>query len=544
MVDGQLDITNLYKKEIQQELFYDNFLIPNDDCIDTTDGQTYQNILDSFIDKTTNVQSEYVDNNAKEKSVRENDMKENDMKENDVRENDMEENDMKENDIDKIEQKVDVFNKNVFKTCLHSGEIQVCFNKNIIIDNVKEFNKIVLENDINMTIKNIYQLHYHTYPSFITTSNGSFYMDTNECKKKIIFIEKDSEWKIIGNKKNNFYPSQIIDRLNNNSQNSCFGSSVAISGNGSFYIIGGYTHLNGIGGTWIYKKLNEKFVLDCELIGLNNIGTSFQGITVAVNYNGSIVCVGGSGDNFGVGAVWIFEKQEKYWKQRKMIGSQNIGQSHQGSSICLSQNGKCMIIGGCDDDEYNGAIWIFINNENEWKEICKTCGNKKALFGKYVSTNFDGSKIFVGSKNEIYVYSLIDRDIHHDYSITQHSIISGMCIDTSHNIFFASDNIITIYYENSKNRIIRNETIKKIFSLCTCENGKTIFASGIDKNNTMCLWCFIYINKKYQLINSINLPEIKNCDDHVSLAMSTFGHNVIMGYQSLCEFDGQCYIFA
>jgi len=55
------------------------------------------------------------------------------------------------------------------------------------------------------------------------------------------------------------------------------------------------------------------------LIGTNNIGASFQGISVSTNFDGSTIAVGGSGDNNGIGACWIFVKDGNEWIEKCKI---------------------------------------------------------------------------------------------------------------------------------------------------------------------------------------------------------------------------------
>ncbi len=70
---------------------------------------------------------------------------------------------------------------------------------------------------------------------------------------------------------------------------------------------------------------------------------------------------GGSADNGGVGAAWVFARSNGVWTQNgsKLVASDAIGLALQGSSVSMSADGTTAIVGGPGDDSGKGAAWVF-----------------------------------------------------------------------------------------------------------------------------------------------------------------------------------------
>ncbi|MEJ7675204.1 MAG: hypothetical protein WKF59_21490 [Chitinophagaceae bacterium] len=84
-----------------------------------------------------------------------------------------------------------------------------------------------------------------------------------------------------------------------------------------------------------------------KLVGSGNIGFSRQGSSVSISGDGNTVVIGGDWDN-GVTnrqgryyqelvPAWIFTRNNGMWAQQgsKLVGSDNIGYSMQGSSVSI-----------------------------------------------------------------------------------------------------------------------------------------------------------------------------------------------------------------
>ncbi len=145
------------------------------------------------------------------------------------------------------------------------------------------------------------------------------------------------------------------------------GRSVAVSADGNTAIVGGPFYNGFVGAAWVYTRSGGIWNLQGEkLIGTGNIGNAGQGQSVAISDNGNTVLIGGSGDNGGVGAAWVFTRTGGIWTQQgnKLVGSSYTGNPNQGQSVALSADGNTAIIGGPGE----GAVWIFTRTGGTWTQ--------------------------------------------------------------------------------------------------------------------------------------------------------------------------------
>jgi hypothetical protein len=142
-----------------------------------------------------------------------------------------------------------------------------------------------------------------------------------------------------------------------------------------------------------------------NLTGTGSTGLSVnQGVSVALSADGNTLAVGGPNDNNGIGAVWIFIRSGGVWiQQTKLIGSSNIGTSFQGTSVSLSADGNNIAIGGYRDNNGIGATWIFTRSGVIWTEQTKLIGSgniNAANQGRSVSLSADGNTLAIGGNRD------------------------------------------------------------------------------------------------------------------------------------------------
>jgi gliding motility-associated-like protein len=184
--------------------------------------------------------------------------------------------------------------------------------------------------------------------------------------------------------------------------NSNQGYSVGISADGNTVIVGGNNDNNSIGAAWIYVRNGAVWSQQSKLVGTANIGKSNQGSAVSLSADGNTAIVGGSMDNTGIGAVWVFTRQGNTWTQmgNKLKATDNTGAAHQGVAVSLSADGKTMLVGGNYDNATKGAAWVFTRNGNTWTQqgnkLVGTGGNAYTFQGFSVSLSADASTAIIG----------------------------------------------------------------------------------------------------------------------------------------------------
>jgi hypothetical protein len=192
-----------------------------------------------------------------------------------------------------------------------------------------------------------------------------------------------------------------------NSGTSLQGCSVSLSSDGYTAIIGGYGDNSNQGASWIFSNINGIWVQQGnKLVGTSNIGEALQGVSVGISADGNTVAIGGRNDNNSIGAVWIFVRNEGLWVQQgsKLVGIGNVGAAYQGGAVSLSADGNTLLVGGGIDNNIQGAFWLFIRNLSNWNQqgnkIVGTGNTGIAGQGISASISNDGKTIIVGAPRD------------------------------------------------------------------------------------------------------------------------------------------------
>jgi hypothetical protein len=85
------------------------------------------------------------------------------------------------------------------------------------------------------------------------------------------------------------------------------------------------------------------------------IGYVGQGMSVALSADGNTAIVGG----WRAEGAWVFTRSDGVWTQqgKKLVGTGAVGSSRQGMSVALSADGNIAIVGGWSDNAKLGAAW-------------------------------------------------------------------------------------------------------------------------------------------------------------------------------------------
>jgi len=149
---------------------------------------------------------------------------------------------------------------------------------------------------------------------------------------------------------------------------SYFGWSVALSGDGNTAMVGGPRDVaTEDGAVWVYARNGpvwgqqgpKLFPSDARV---GNV-TFHVGESVALSADGETAVIGGSGVNFGRGAIWVYTRSGTTWSQRgrRIEAGAEIGAGSLGSSVALAPDGNSAFVGGPFDDTGVGAAWWFVN---------------------------------------------------------------------------------------------------------------------------------------------------------------------------------------
>jgi FG-GAP repeat len=181
------------------------------------------------------------------------------------------------------------------------------------------------------------------------------------------------------------------------------GIALSLSGDGSTGIVGGSSDNSGTGAAWVYTRSGGVWSQQAKLVGIDATDPSRreQGFSVSLSADGNTALVGAPGDNLNIGAARIYTRTEGVWSQQgaKLVGTGAIGTAKQGFSVSLSGDGNTAIIGGTFDGGALGAAWVYTRSGGVWSQQAKLVGTGAlgdAKQGQSVSLSCDGNTAIVG----------------------------------------------------------------------------------------------------------------------------------------------------
>jgi hypothetical protein len=193
-----------------------------------------------------------------------------------------------------------------------------------------------------------------------------------------------------------------------------FGSSVALSSDGNTALIGAPEDNNvHVGAAWVFMHSGSTWTQE-KLTGSGENGEGWFGSSVALSADGSTALIGGLYDNGGLGAAWVFKRSGSTWSQlgSKLTGIGELGEGSGqfGSSVALADNGNAALVGGPGDNSPQGsawgvgAAWVFTRSGSTWTELEKLSGGGGELgaagFGESVGLSSDGNIALIGGSHD------------------------------------------------------------------------------------------------------------------------------------------------
>ncbi|MBV9367012.1 MAG: hypothetical protein JOY89_22475 [Solirubrobacterales bacterium] len=185
------------------------------------------------------------------------------------------------------------------------------------------------------------------------------------------------------------------------------GWSVALSSDGSTALLGGYSDKGGVGAAWVFTREQSGAWSQqgTKLVGTGAAAPAQQGYSVALSADGNTALLGGPGDYVGVGAAWVFSRnQSGVWSQQgpKLVGTgASVYGVHEGYSVALSSDGDTAVVGGNSDNGGAGAAWVFTRDQGGvWSQqgpkLVGTGAVGAAQQGSSVALSADGNTALLG----------------------------------------------------------------------------------------------------------------------------------------------------
>lgn len=141
-----------------------------------------------------------------------------------------------------------------------------------------------------------------------------------------------------------------------------------------------------------------------KIVPVGATGPSQFGASTAMSADGTTALVGGYQDNNGIGAVWVYTRTDTGWSQQAILkGAGEISGADFGAVMALSADGTTAVIGGKGDNGRAGAAYVFTRSGSTWTQQAKLTPTGQVgsgLFGDGVAISPDGNEVFAGAPND------------------------------------------------------------------------------------------------------------------------------------------------
>ena len=192
---------------------------------------------------------------------------------------------------------------------------------------------------------------------------------------------------------------QIGDDLIGEFENDLFGSSVALSEDGSRMVVGSITNSEtfpGSGQVQVFENVDGTWVqLGQDINGTGQDARLGRGI--AISDDGSIIALGADGFSGTRGKVRVFEFSNGSWIQigQDLIGSESG--SLFGNEVGLSSDGSILVVGAPGFGDF-GSASVFENQGGTWVQLGDDIDGdvENGLFGNGLGISSDGLRVAIG----------------------------------------------------------------------------------------------------------------------------------------------------
>ena len=181
-----------------------------------------------------------------------------------------------------------------------------------------------------------------------------------------------------------------------------FGSSVALSGDGSTALVGARFDAQRAGAAYLYTRSGSGWAQRAALTATGEQGAGELGSSAALSGDGQAALLGAPFDDNGAGAVYAFAPTGSGWSQQgaRLTGAGERGPGRLGSSVALSAGGAVALAGAEADGENAGAAWAFSSDHGHWQqpgqELASPAGGSKAFFGYSVALDANARLALIG----------------------------------------------------------------------------------------------------------------------------------------------------
>lgn len=198
--------------------------------------------------------------------------------------------------------------------------------------------------------------------------------------------------------------TETANVTDNTKPSSKFGTSVAMSGDGTRMVVGSPIADNK-GLVYIYLKSGNLWTLEQTITASNSATGDQFGFSVAITDSGDRIVVGATGNNSNRGSWYVYHRNGSTWLQ-EWYGTIGSSGDALGSSVSINSDGTKVVIGSEKDDNAatnSGRIRIFtrVVPANTWSFSYGANGSESnAYFGWSTAMAGNGNRVITGQYAE------------------------------------------------------------------------------------------------------------------------------------------------
>jgi len=187
-----------------------------------------------------------------------------------------------------------------------------------------------------------------------------------------------------------------------------FGSSVSISGDGSYALVGAYGDDSFAGSAYIFRRSGTSWIYQSKITAPERAPDDQFGFSVAISSDGSYAISSMFGDDGpggptypNYGSAYIFSRSGSTWTlQKKITAPDAYSNDSFGYSASISGDGSYAIAGAWGKAGYRGAAYIWVRSGSTWtlqSKITAPSPEPYEYFGRSVSISGDGSYVIASA---------------------------------------------------------------------------------------------------------------------------------------------------
>ncbi|TMK97149.1 MAG: hypothetical protein E6G34_13600 [Actinobacteria bacterium] len=181
-------------------------------------------------------------------------------------------------------------------------------------------------------------------------------------------------------------------------QTSAFGSSVALSNDGSTAAIGGESDDGGVGAVWVFTRSGASWAQQGPKLtphGANRLtrsrGVANFGATVSISGNGNTIIVGDG--RFSAMAAWVIVRSNGAWHQQGPPLSPRVPSGYVSGSeaVAISGDGRTAVFGGTASNV--PLTWVYVWSHGHWNQQ----GRALEALNAHPALSANGNTLLIGT---------------------------------------------------------------------------------------------------------------------------------------------------